>query len=522
MLAKQKKPNKNTGKDIRSVRNTSRKLNIGKLQLLQKIDESILTLKNKISVFLHNRLSIFWQQDKKQLLDLSKQFNDSTPYLSAWEIQTLFAEIYNHYDTMVTQRKNNKDIKYIKGYELTYYKQDTKTNKKGDLKSRLPIKVRTKLSKLLNYLIEVPDDFNSITNPEIVSYIEHYKSKEMWEKVEKFARVIQFEIRKSCKVIEYTTGTHKKAYKANGRTLNSHFLTDGSNSLYKEWYMYQIPGAKAIYMPMLVNEEYQRDMDRAAICRIKTFKNRVDVIAHKTVDLTFQEFNKVVGVDLNAKHNIFATSDNVFYDFDRKFIHQFVEYYKKLERKGMSNATEEQLAKLNKIILRNESMIKLAIGQMLNDLVASGVTDIVVEDLNGFSATFAYNQDFKIKYSKLVRLIRLSSVKDWLKGQAEKRGIRVHVTHAAYSSQTCPKCHNIHKGNRETQELFKCINAKCNHTANADIVAAVNLKNRYENVSIRKELHKVDKFGRLIPKTLRRDSIKEKLLEYNGVTPSVV
>lgn len=182
-MAKQKKPNKNTGKDIRSVRNTSRKLNIGKLQLLQKIDESILTLKNKMSVFLHNRLSVFWQQDKKQLLDLSKQFNDSNPYLSAWEIQTLFAEIYNHYDTMVTQRKNNKDIKYIKGYELTYYKRDTKTNKKGDLKSRLPIKVRTKLSKLLNYLIEVPDDFNSITNPEIVSYIEHYKSKGMWEKL---------------------------------------------------------------------------------------------------------------------------------------------------------------------------------------------------------------------------------------------------------------------------------------------------------------------------------------------------
>lgn len=93
-MAKQNKPNKNTGKDIRSVRNTSRKLNTGKLQLLQKIDESILVLKNKMSLFLHYRLSTFWQQDKKKLLDLSKTFNDSTPYLSAWEVQTLFAEIY--------------------------------------------------------------------------------------------------------------------------------------------------------------------------------------------------------------------------------------------------------------------------------------------------------------------------------------------------------------------------------------------------------------------------------------------
>jgi len=47
---------------------------------------------------------------------------------------------------------------------------------------------------------------------------------------------------------------------------------------------------------------------------------------------------------------------------------------------------------------------------------------------------------------------------------------------AAYSSQECSQCGHVHKGNRRTQALFKCL--KCGYTANADTNAANVIKRR--------------------------------------------
>ena len=44
------------------------------------------------------------------------------------------------------------------------------------------------------------------------------------------------------------------------------------------------------------------------------------------------------------------------------------------------------------------------------------------------------------------------------------------------TSRTCPECHHVSADNRKTQVLFKCV--KCGYTANADYVAAINIKAR--------------------------------------------
>ena len=104
-----------------------------------------------------------------------------------------------------------------------------------------------------------------------------------------------------------------------------------------------------------------------------------------------------------------------------------------------------------------------------------------MEDLDSFNATYTKNEEFDIKYSRLCRLLRLSNIKNWFKEQAEKRGIKVHLTPANYSSQQCSKCGCIHKLNRSSQETFKCI--ECGFTLNADLNASINLKQRLMNVS---------------------------------------
>ena len=92
----------------------------------------------------------------------------------------------------------------------------------------------------------------------------------------------------------------------------------------------------------------------------------------------------------------------------------------------------------------------------------------------------------------------------------EKRGIRVHLTQAHYSSQQCPHCGHISRDNRPTQEEFNCTN--CNHENNADSNSAINLKFRYTNVLLKSKLHKLDKYNRMIPKIMKKEKIKEILI----------
>lgn len=97
-----------------------------------------------------------------------------------------------------------------------------------------------------------------------------------------------------------------------------------------------------------------------------------------------------------------------------------------------------------------------------------------------------------------------------MKQQAEKKGVRVHLTPACYSSQQCPICGHIDAENRKTQEDFECCN--CGHHDNADVNAAKNLKMRFTNVLWRESLHDVDTHKRLIPKPfIKKDFVKNVL-----------
>ena len=135
-----------------------------------------------------------------------------------------------------------------------------------------------------------------------------------------------------------------------------------------------------------------------------------------------------------------------------------------------------------------------------------------MEDLSAFGKTFIKNEEFDIKYSRLVRLLRLSNIKNWFNSQCEKQGIRVHLTSPCYSSQQCPVCGSIHKENRKNQEEFEC--TECRHLQNADLNASINLRNRFTSDVLKSELHVQDEFNRLIPKKLKKEKIKEILLEY--------
>jgi putative transposase len=121
-----------------------------------------------------------------------------------------------------------------------------------------------------------------------------------------------------------------------------------------------------------------------------------------------------------------------------------------------------------------------------------------------------------MKYSRLVKLLYLSDVKNVLLRQSEKRGIRVHIVHSEWTSLGCPECGNIDKDNRTTQEVFKC--TACSYEDNADYVGSVNVLDRFNlfhwlGVQANK-LYSVDKYGRISPKHVSRHTLLRILNQY--------
>ena len=60
--------------------------------------------------------------------------------------------------------------------------------------------------------------------------------------------------------------------------------------------------------------------------------------------------------------------------------------------------------------------------------------------------------------------------------KALRLGGHVHKVPPQNTSRTCPICGCVSKDNRKTQALFKCVS--CGHQGNADVVAAINIKER--------------------------------------------
>ena len=64
-------------------------------------------------------------------------------------------------------------------------------------------------------------------------------------------------------------------------------------------------------------------------------------------------------------------------------------------------------------------------------------------------------------------------LKKMIEYKAERKGIKVRYVNPAFTSQTCSKCGHVDKGNRQTQEKFKC--TKCGFELNADHNASINI-----------------------------------------------
>ena len=323
--------------------------------------------------------------------------------------------------------------------------------------------------------------------------------------------------------IVFKTGSYMKIPQI-GKTKHSHFHMDETNT-YQHWYNFRI-GKDHLHVPLAFNKKYHDDMNRFNTEAIHTV--RLNSRNHLDIGLTYEdekeyfvplekdsiiEKEKICGIDLNVASNFctiaFHDSKKAF-DYDRTYVQKVVTQLQLFEKKGYKQLNEKEQQQLEKLLRGVEFQFKHLISDILKELINKGITDIVLEDLNltQCKASFLKDQDLNIKYSKLIRLLRLSSVKDWFQEQANNKGIRVHLTNAAYTSKTCSKCLCVEHTHRISRS-FQCNH--CGHEEDADANGASNIRNRISVEVLRSALH-ILKDGQYRPSLMGRKQLQMKLI----------
>lgn len=317
---------------IKSERWTSKYLNKDKLNLLKQVNEDTLSLKNEMSKFIFNHINeLYYNQD---VYSFSKKYLNKfkSEYLKTWNVQTLFQDTIKFYLNIIKVNTRNKDLKITKSFKKSYYLKNTKYNNKGDLKEFKIIKHSTQFTKFIKYL-SYCDLTNLKLKPEIQLMYDYYCNKFTKARIHNLIKLIQNNILKNIKQIEFTTGTFRATYTTNNINRCSQFIKDDTNNLYKYWFKLDLRNNN-VYLPLQFNKEYN-DFDeiRNAQYFIKVINNKVNVISTKNVEEpTFKEFKECVGIDLNVKHNFCCLSNNKEFDYDRKYIKEFVKELKKLDK----------------------------------------------------------------------------------------------------------------------------------------------------------------------------------------------
>ena len=517
-------------KELRSARLSAvpQVVNAEKLKSVHQRLDRVRVLKNRMSAHVHQNLTTLFKApvDFKASYTL---FNGSS-VLNAWETQTLFHSICGDYERAWDRRVQARPIFVQVGFSAGRYKRSVTRTVEGVTqllyRSGAPKptdftlhRTQTDLTRAAAYLSQVQDlgnfDSTHVKNDDLRATLTRLKAEpDKWERLCAFVRARRARMLVRMKLHHYRTGTHA----IHPYIGSSGLVLDESNGKYQYFLKIRNTDKKKdghVYLPLLVD---RKRIDPAALRSeaaflLKASGRKVHIILTYEANVpTFRERNRSLGIDANTKHNLMQDSEGRAYDYDRLYLDSLLALLQKLDKTGPRNLGYRDRGRLRKLVLRNEWKLKTMLSRWVDGWAEEGITDIVLEDLSmSKDATFIRHDLHDVKYSRLLRLLRLSSLKTWLASMCEKRHIRVHTTHAAYSSQECPECHTIDRDNRKTQEEFECV--CCGREANADTNSALNLDRRLTDDVLREVLHSVDAHGRLSPKPMRYKAVKAVLLE---------
>ena len=511
-----KKNNKDP--NLRSILYTSKYFNTGKGNEIKKLLESMSDYKNVLSQYVYEKRSLLLTSDGIKTLKANYNIvKDNT--ILAWNIQKEHHMIVDKYADALKKHMKNFKVRIQDKIIVKRYSKDGKKHKKGETKY-FEIKFKsTKLTRLIKYLIYLDfsrDIEGQIDNNAVRDLLNYYKTKPYFDRILNLAQSIQQRILSKIKLIEFDKCD---AMRLSSKMNNARIEIDNTNSLYKHWFIFKMKNGKEYRLPLEINKDYHNKdlIAKEFLLCPSTKKNKISIsTTYEGEKPVFKPFNKAVGMDVNIKHNFAKLSDDKEIDYDRALFKSIVKDINRLDKIGYQNLTQRELKKLQKLYRRLDWYVELLIHNILDYCERHNITDLVVEDLRLKDKSNIINEEFNMKYSRLVKLLHLSNVKNMLLRQGEKRGIRVHIVHSEWTSLGCPECGSIDKNNRTTQEIFKC--SACGYEDNADHVGSVNVLERfnlfYELGVQANKLYSVDEYGRIKPKHIGKYSLLKILNDY--------
>ena len=489
--------------------------------------------KNMVSEHVNANLEHYLEYSKFEFLkEMRAMYKDVIT--SSFDAE-LYTQVYNCYQNKFDAIRRHLEFEAVTFKGFDFYKRDTKKNKKDDLKKVVTERTKTPLSNCLTYLARYGNDGTlDYINKQLESCDE--KKRKFYENILRcchkfgFERLFGFAKSRRDRAFEHYS-EHPIEFKSlsfSGRCRKKRIIDYNSKfgSVINSFVSLSGVGRKSFDIPVKFNKDYHgsmKDYEKAinSYEYVLTFNERehqVNVNLCKDGCRYIPDAgDSVIGIDVNCKHNLFALSDGTTYDYDRRLVNDYcklllaLDDLKKDKSYKVGKRKQQKLDVMKVKIIKSEQQM---IANMCKTLQAQGVNHIVMEDLdNGFGKCYVKDADNEdINYNRKVKFLALSSLKDEVEHIARKYNIAVSTVHASYTSKMCPVCGCIEDENRPNQETFECV--ECGHKSNADLNAAINIRNRVREAVLRNALLKQLDNGSYEPKKLKRDKVKEVLLSF--------
>jgi transposase len=509
----------------------SKDLNTKKFDLFVKKAEAIRDYKNALSLEVSSKLLYYAEMSK---FDFIKLFGTQTNWLNPSsslrgnEIQKAVTDVFNAYQNKITCVKQKMIFIIQKSVEVEYYKRNTKNNKKGDVIS-FEIKTKsTPLTKSLSFLARYgAEDTLEYVNKRLEDKEDDKKAfyKTLKGHIEKLGleRLLKLALEKRERIlhlynhpIEFTSLSYRSAVQT-----EVPFLQNSKNKNFCNG-MVCIPGFLGVrmFVPVSFNINHHGHLNQYksweyTIC-IDKKRKRVRFICTKEIpNVISPEGTEYLGVDTNIKHNLFATSEGSEVDIDRDLFQGYIAFLRKhQEKKEHSKGEDQQMDLWQERIL---CMLKKKAREIVDLAIKNNKDHIIMEDLSSFRKSFVKSEEFQgFKYTRLAKLLRLSSLNKIVKGICKKLNVRLTLIPSHYTSQWCFHCGHIDRSNRPNQETFSCV--CCGHTANADFHSSQAIKLIGSSDVLRSSMLVKDKSSDWIPKKLAKGFIKKQL---EDITPKL-
>lgn len=487
--------------------------------------EEIRAVRNEISEVVFSDMLGFQDMTKFEAFNF---FNPTfTTRLSSHYLKKAIEDVWKAYQLRFDAIRKKIEFEHVTELIPSFYKRRTKEHQVGDLKSIERHTKKTELTKVLTWLARYGNDDTVYWLESKIPSVDESKQKfyrAILRCISKFGfdRLMRLALSRREAVFAEYINRGKITFESltfSGRSRIKRPIVDarrnetGKFDYYIEiswdWFDsgYRGDSKNTMCIPFKYSKAYHRSLNRYCNGTDTSYTIVIrgndihfvlarDGYRYKHTEEITEE--NTVGIDVNSKHNMFALSTGEFIPHDEALIADletellkidakqkaYNARFKKEEEHEAFRISKKDKARIESITLKLNESNRRTIVLLCQAFAANGIKHIAMENLDGFQGSRLHAYDSKgFNLGRLHLRTGLSSLKDEFIHIAPHYGLLVSLVQPEYTSKMCGECGCIDDRNRQTQEEFKCVD--CDHTENADIHSAKNIKFRLTSTVLR-------------------------------------